>query len=180
MDPEASKKKKKGVKHKASSAAESGIKKAKAKASGLCAGSAAHKKQRWKEYEGDWEYERWSNVYDSNMDKASKSREAVEAYQAELGWGELEVTVDVEDDVRRRIDIADEESSPKRAIEHKTGYICLSEAIQSEVDRDAELVKQGWDYTWHFERDASRLSGPSAPLVEALTEAGIKITYKDV
>jgi hypothetical protein len=172
--------KKTGVKRKAQTAAKGGVKKAKSKATGLCAGTPAHKKQRWKEYEGSWKYERWSNVYDVNMTKASDSHEAVQAYRDEIGWGKTEVTVKVKKDVHRRIDIADVNSAPKRAIEHKTGYCCLSESIQSEVDRDAELVKKGWDYTWHFEIDDSGTSGPSQPLVDALTEAGIKSTYKDV
>ncbi len=164
-------KKKKSSKHKAAKAAKSGGKKAKSKAKILCPGSDEHKAQRWEDYEGDWDYERWENVYDANMGKASKSHEAVKAYRDEIGWGETEVTVNVKKGVKRRLDIADEDS--KKAIEHKTGYTCLSDAIQSELDRDAQLVEQGWDITWHFEGTAS------GPLQDALAEAEIEITFKD-
>lgn len=170
-------KKKKGVKNKAKDAAESGAKKIKLKAVKLCPGTKAHKAQRWKEYNGDWDYEHWSNVYEANMTKASKSREAVEAYREVLGWGKLEVTVLVEEDVVRRLDIADKRR--KRAVEHKTGYICLTEAMQYELERDELLVDQGWTITWHFERssaDPEARWGPSGPLEETLKEAGIKIT----
>jgi hypothetical protein len=148
------------------------------KVKGLCAGSDEHKEQRWKEYQarrGKWSRERWENVYYANMDKASDSRERVEAHQKTLGWGELEKTVEVDTGVYRRLDIADIKG--KRAVEHKTGYICADEFILSEVDRDSLLVDDDWDITWHFEIDRSRhLCGPSAPLVSELKRARIKIT----
>jgi hypothetical protein len=139
-------------------------------------GSDTHRLQRWKEYKGTWNKKAWTNVYFANMVKASVARKAVEAYQKTLGWGTLEVSVPVpastntEGKTTRRLDIADKRTKPTKAIEHKTGYICLSESIQSEVDRDAWLVSKGMDITWHFEGTASQ------PLIDELTSKGIKIT----
>jgi hypothetical protein len=146
------------------------------------AGSDEHRAQRWKEYQesgGEWSKERWDKVYDVNMVKASKAHEAVNAYHKKVGWGKREVTVKVEPGIYRRLDIADEDG--KKAIEHKTGYISLSEEIQWEIDRDADLVKQGWDITWHFQKDKSKpYSGPTFPLEVELGLKGIKVTTEEV
>jgi len=165
-------KRNKSSKRKAAEAAESGRKKAKSKAEIPCPGSDEHRAQRWEEYKGGWGYDQWKNVYNANMGKPSKSHEAVNAYRDEIGWGKTEVTVKVnEEGVRRRLDIADIDS--KKAIEHKTGYTYLRGAIESELDRDAQLVEQGWDITWHFEGPAS------GPLQDALKKAKIKISFKE-
>jgi hypothetical protein len=82
----------------------------------------------------------------------------------------MEVTVDVEPGVSRRLDIADVDA--KKAIEHKTGYISLDEDIKWELERDKKLVEKGWNITWHFEGTASK------PLLKALLEAGINVTFK--
>ena len=59
-------------------------------------GSAPHKAARWEEYQargGEWSYERWSKVYESNMTRARQANEAAETYRQQLGWGRREVTV---------------------------------------------------------------------------------------
>ncbi len=141
------------------------------------AGTPEHKKLRWSEYEAKnlnnpkkLSYETWSKVYDVNMQQARKSTLAVKAYREKIGWGDMEVTVDVEPNISRRLDIAD--VNAKKAIEHKTGYISLDKDIKWELDRDKKLIKQGWSITWHFEGTASK------PLIEALKKAGINVTYK--
>src|SRR5262249_21006368 len=111
----------------------------------LAAGSAEHKATRWSEYQargGEWEYERWSNVYESNMKQATKANAAMDAYQKELGWGQREVTVEVEG-VERRLDIGDE--STMRGVEHKTGYQTATQANRWEVLRDQILREK---YKW--------------------------------
>lgn len=141
----------------------------------FCSGSPAHKAQRWKEYKernGEWDYDRWSTIYELNMVRAAKANAAMDAYREEIGWGEREVTVEVEEGVTRRIDIADVNSVPKRGIEHKTGYVCLTEAIKSEAERDAKLVEQGWSIRWHFEGTASQ------PLLDFLAENNIAVSFK--
>lgn len=162
-------------KQSAKKAAKRKAKKAKARAAskvtGLCAGSAAHKAQRWKEYKGTWDYARWEKMYELNMVRAKTANKAVDTYHKKLGWGKREVTVQIKGE-SRRLDIADKKSTPKRGVEHKTGYITLSEDIRWEVERDAELVKQGWDIEWHFEGTASK------PLLRALKKAGISVSFK--
>jgi len=168
------------TKQKAKTSAKVGSFKAKNKAVKLCARTPEGKAQRWEKYKKHRKalglkpqpYERWSNVYDANMIKANKANKEVAAYQKVLGWGETEVTVKVKKGVYRRLDIADEDSDPPRGIEYKGGkYTSHSPEITWELERDAELVKKGWDITWHFAGDVS------GPLLGALFEAGINVTF---
>jgi hypothetical protein len=130
-------------------------------------GSAAHKAARWEEYQlrgGQWTYERWSNVYEANMERASAASQAALDFRDQLGWGKMEVTVDVEG-VPRRLDIADREL--QKAYEYKTGYQTATQSNLWEIERDSILQKQGWDIRWEF-RDRA-----SAQLRKALDDAGI-------
>ena len=136
-------------------------------------GSAAHKAARWQEYQdkgGEWPYSRWSNVYESNMTRASAANDAVDAYHETLGWGEREVTLDANVDgvdYPRRLDIADVETS--RGIEYKTGYQTATQDNLWEIARDKALQDDAnWDIKWVFRDSASQ------PLQDALTNAGIK------
>jgi hypothetical protein len=138
----------------------------------LVPGSPAHKAARWAEYlerrgADAWDYERWSNVYERNMVRARLANEAADAYRQQLGWGNREVTVDVEG-VPRRLDIAD--PATRRAVEVKTGDQYLTQDNAWEIMRDRVLVEQGWDIAWHFDGHAS------APLLRALHDAGITVT----
>jgi hypothetical protein len=138
----------------------------------LTPGSELHKETRWQEYQdngGTWNYDRWSNVYDANGNRASLANEAVDAYQATLGWGQREVTLNATVDgvdYARRLDIAD--VATQRGIEYKTGYQYASQDNLWEVARDQALVQNGWDIEWVF-RDAV-----SRPLLDALEKAGIR------
>ncbi|SFX78138.1 hypothetical protein SAMN04487866_12510 [Thermoactinomyces sp. DSM 45891] len=143
-------------------------------------GSPSHKAQRWEEYkdrDGEWSYDRWSKTYDLNMEKARSANQAMDAFHERLGWGDREVTIDANGQARR-LDIADK--SLKKGIEHKTrtieegrGYFSLSDHIESEVVRDAYLVKeQNWHITWVFENaDASK------PLQEELRKSNIDVKF---
>ncbi|WP_170229085.1 RHS repeat domain-containing protein [Polyangium fumosum] len=134
-------------------------------------GSPEHKAARWKEYQergGEWSYERWSKTYDNNMQRATKAHEVADAYHQQLGWGEREVTVNVKEGVTRRLDIADE--ATKRGVEIKSGNQYATQDNLWEIERDAMLVKQGWDITWKFDGHASK------PLLEELDKAGIPYT----
>lgn len=139
-------------------------------------GSDEHRTARWNEYverttEGTrWSPERWENQYRINMEQARRGNAAADAYwRDEVGWGRREVYP--REDPSRRLDIADPTSIPPRAIEYKTGYTTASVDIMSEVTRDANLVRQGWDITWVFEGKAS------APLLDALTSRNIKFSF---
>ena len=134
----------------------------------LVPGSPEHKVQRWVDYQargGEWNYERWSSVYDHNMTRARRAHKAVNDHWAQVGWGKREVTVDVAPGITRRLDIGDK--AMKRGIEHKTGRQFATRHNLWEIARDRELRNQGWDIKWHFEGQ------PSAPLLRALDKAGI-------
>ena len=142
------------------------------KAEGTGAGSAAHKATRWQEYQdsgGEWPYDRWSNVYDANMNRATLANQATKAYHETLGWGEREVTVYSNVDgveYARRLDIADEDAL--QGIEYKTGYQTATQDNLWELTRDKALQdKAGWTIKWVFRDSASQ------PLQDALTNAGI-------
>lgn len=135
-------------------------------------GSPEHKAQRWADYQKrtggkGWDYDRWSKQYDINMKQALRGNAAADAYHDTLGWGEREVTVDVEGEPRR-LDVGD--VATKRGVEYKTGKVYASQEILWEVARDEILVKDmGWDIEWVFEET------PSQPLLNALKKATLKI-----
>jgi len=138
-------------------------------------GTAEHKAATWDQYEargGDWSYERWSSVYDANQTRAAQANAAVDDYHRSLTWGTREVTIDEitvdGEQTSRRLDIADTFS--QKGIEYKTGYQTATVDNMWELQRDAQLVRLGWDIEWVF-RDRA-----SAPLLEALRNAGIRVT----
>jgi hypothetical protein len=138
----------------------------------LEAGTEPHKAIRREMYEligGELPYETWERIYDSNTERANKANAIVTAEQQRLGWGKTEQTVQTGRDEVRRLDIADVKT--RRGIEvkaYETGAIYATEDIVSEVQRDAKLVKKGWNIKWVLID-----TRPSAPLLEMLLAAGI-------
>jgi hypothetical protein len=133
-------------------------------------GSKEHREARWKLYQergGKWPRERWDKVYDNNMKRAKVANKVADDLMAQLGWGEREVTVDVEG-VERRLDIADE--AAMEAVEVKSGYQTATQENLWEVARDEILKRKGWDIRWYFKGTAS------APLLKALDDAKIPYT----
>jgi hypothetical protein len=63
--------------------------------------------------------------------------------------------------------------------EVKYGQQSLTQAIQSQIAKDAWLLNNHHDITqviWHFHRSAQTgLGGPSGPLLQALIDAGFKV-----
>jgi hypothetical protein len=140
---------------------------------GLTPGSEEHRAAAWDLYNqrpnAEWDYARWSSVYEANQNRARDANVAVDQYHADLGWGEREVTVNTTIDGQpssRRLDIADE--ATRRAVEYKTGYQSATADNLWEVQRDADLVRRGWQVEWVFKGEASQ------PLLDALDRAGIK------
>jgi len=91
-----------------------------------------------------------------------------------LGWGDVNVhTVAVgSTGERRRLDIVDITNS--RGVEVKSGYTSATKEVLSELRRDKLLKdEEGWDIEWHFD------GKPTAPLLRALDEAGIRWTIRD-
>ncbi|MFV0383877.1 hypothetical protein [Paracoccus sp. (in: a-proteobacteria)] len=146
------------------------------------AGSISHKANAWSEYAdggGSWGYERWSKTYEGNMSRAKDANKAADNYMNKLdgNWAKREVTVQVEIDGQtysRRLDIGPKDAAlTQRGIEHKSGYQYLSKDNAWELERDAELVKLGWDMEWVIDGTASK------PLQEALKAANIRFTTVD-
>ena len=133
----------------------------------LVSNTPDHKAERWLEYQsrgGDWNYERWSSNYQQNMGRAERSHRLVETYRAQLGWGEPQVLTNPfgSSGPRRILDIAEETIDPLtsqrrliRAVEHKEGYITMSDAIRAEIRADQQLVRNGADIGWYIDGRAS-------------------------
>lgn len=144
---------------------------------GLEPGSDAHRKIRREMYEligGDMPLPTWEKVYEANVGRARKANAIVTAEHGRLGWGETEETIKLGKDEVRRLDIADVKK--KKGIEvkaYETGYISASEDIVWEVERDAKLVKRGWDITWILID-----TEPSGPLLDMLLKARIKVEVR--
>ncbi len=100
------------------------------------------------------------------MVRASNAHAAVNAYWQEIQWGEREVFMDIDGEIRF-LDIADVPNM--RAIEYKTGYAYRRLDIKRELALDAKLVQGGWDITWVFEGRVAK------PLLDDLARAGIKV-----
>lgn len=133
------------------------------------------KAMRWEEYQArtggeGWDYQRWSRVYDLNLERAKQANAAADAFAQQLGFGQREVTVKV-DGEPRRLDIAD--VGLQIGFEYKTGYQTRTADNMSELQRDAILVKQGWSINWVFQGTASE------PLVRDLESAGIGVEYNN-
>lgn len=58
-------------------------------------------------------------------------------------------------------------------MEVKSGnYFSRTEDIMYEIERDKQLVKDGWDIEWKID------GGASQPLLDELKAAGITVTHK--
>jgi hypothetical protein len=139
-------------------------------------GSEEHKAMRWQEYQdrnGEWSYERWSNVYDQNVSRARVAAAAAEDYRQRIGWPDRDVSIDVQIDgaiVTRRLDIVDLESM--RAVEYKKGYITADDEIMWEIERDSALIQNNnWSIEWVFQGEAS------APLLDLLENSNIPYRF---
>jgi hypothetical protein len=146
--------------------------------------SLEHRAARWQEYQDSFKpggknagetplsKEHWDNLYNGNMTRATVANGPVVDYHAQLGWGKRQVTVQTPKELGppRKLDIADEVGL--RGAEVKTGYIRRSPELTSEINRDAWLVKQGWDIEYHFAPG----SRASAGVLADLKAAGIQVT----
>jgi hypothetical protein len=148
----------------------------------LVSNTPDHKAERWLEYQsrgGKLRYESWSRIYQQNMERARRSHRLVEAHIAQLGWGKSQVvrTPFGDSGPRRILDIAEEAPliDPLtgrrvliRAVEHKEGYITMSDAIRAEIRADKQLARDGAQISWYIDGRASQgvrdaLSGPPPP-----------------
>jgi hypothetical protein len=146
---------------------------------GLEPGKDPHKEVRWEMYEligGDLPPATWEKIYYANIRKAAKASAAVVAERERLGWGKTEQTIQLGKGEVRRLDIADVDPKVQKGVEvkaYETGTIYASEDIVSEVERDAKLVRRGWDITWVLLDTV-----PSGPLLSLLRKGNIKVELR--
>ena len=131
-------------------------------------GTQERREFRYREYraqDGEKSYEKWEKIYIANSGRSKRSTEAVEKLQKEE-YPDYHTEVSVKTPrtgLQRRLDLADDPDNPTKAIEHKMGeYTSRSPEINSEIDRDAELVEEGMEITWYFEHPTlpTRVSKP--------------------
>jgi hypothetical protein len=136
-----------------------------------------HKAERWAQYKvrlgnNAIDYSAWSNLYNSNMTKATRAHQAADGVMASIGWGKREVTVQA-GSYTRRMDIAD--VGLKKGVEvksYETGKVYATQAIKSELNADKYLIDNSfWQIEWVFKECV-----PSAPLKTLLEDAGITVT----
>jgi len=135
-----------------------------------------HKAERWAQYKVKLgsdakDYSNWSNIYNSNMTKATKAHQAADEVMASIGWGQREVTVRA-GTYTRRMDIADKVA--KKGVEvksYETGKVYATEAIKGELNADKYLIDNDfWQIEWVFKG-----CEPSQPLRTLLEQGGITI-----
>ena len=144
----------------------------------------AHKANAWADYQevaaegknANYNYQKWSNVYESNQVQALRANVAAESYRSKVGFPDSQFTVDVEGEARR-LDMGNLQQ--KIGVEYKTGYQSLTKTGPRgvggnlwELERDSILIKKGWSIKWVFENGTA-----SKPLLNALD--AVKITAFD-
>jgi len=137
----------------------------KAKPEKLKPGSAEHKADRWQRYQdrgGKKSYDQWSKQYDTNMRNyqhgLAREAEYREAMNATEGTVKTPLT-------NRQIDIL--KADEMYAGQLKTGPVSLTKENALAIQKDAELVKRGWQVEHILEQGASK------PYIEALERAGV-------
>lgn len=136
------------------------------------AGTPGHMHLRWLRYKGEggtWDYGRWSATYTRNMQHAIRGNASADDFFKQLGWGRREVTVNLGGSVTRRLDIGDVQT--QRGLEYKSGDVYADAFVRSEIARDAQLVKGGWQVEWVFQGHAS------GPVIDLLEAAGIDYRF---
>lgn len=136
-----------------------------AKKQKLVPGSAEHKADRWEKYQergGTKEYDEWSKQYDTNINNQKFGAAREESYRIAMDADEATIKTPL---TQRQIDIY--KSEEMYAGQLKTGPVSLTSENALAIQKDAELVKQGWQVEHILEKGASK------PYLEALDKAGI-------
>ncbi|WP_256975989.1 DUF4150 domain-containing protein [Burkholderia sp. AU28863] len=128
-------------------------------------GTPEHKAARWERYKqrgGKKDYDAWSKQYDTNMRNYQYGAEREAAYRDAMSASEGTLKTPL---TNRQIDIL--KSDEMYAGQLKTGPVSLTKDNIVAIQKDAELVKQGWQVEHILEQGASK------PYLEALKRAGI-------
>ena len=136
-----------------------------AKPAKLKPGSAEHKADRWQRYQdrgGKKSYDQWSKQYDTNMQNYQHGLARESQYREAMGADQGTIKTPLSN---RQIDIL--KADEMYAGQLKTGPVSLTKENIIAIQKDAELVKQGWTVEHILEQGASK------PYLKALDEAGI-------
>ncbi|VWC18533.1 PF13665 domain protein [Burkholderia aenigmatica] len=128
-------------------------------------GSLEHKAARWERYKargGKKDYEAWSKQYDTNMRNYQFGAEREAAYRDAMGASEGTLKTPL---TNRQIDIL--KADEMYAGQLKTGPVSLTKENILAIQKDGELVKQGWQVEHILEQGASK------PYLDALEKAGV-------
>jgi len=137
------------------------------RASKLAAGTAEHKADRWAKYQargGQKGYEAWSKQYDTNMQNYVRGAAREEQYREAMGATEGLLKTPL---TNRQIDVLIPEQMYAGQV--KTGPVSLTKENVVAIQKDAELVKEGWTVEHILE------GGASQPYLDALERAGIDV-----
>lgn len=130
-------------------------------------GTPEHKADRWKKYQergGKKDYEQWSKQYDTNMRNYEFGAAREADYRSAMGASEGTLKTPL---TNRQIDIL--KADEMYAGQLKTGPVSLTKENVIAIQKDAELVKQGWQVEHILEKGASK------PYLDALEKAGIDV-----
>lgn len=125
-----------------------------------------HKADRWERYKkrgGQKDYDAWSKQYDTNMKNYKYGLKREADYRTALSAKEGTIKTPL---TNRQIDIL--KADEMYAGQLKTGPVSLTKENVLAIQKDAELVKRGWDVEHILEKGASK------PYLEALERAGIR------
>ncbi|NTZ07261.1 DUF4150 domain-containing protein [Burkholderia metallica] len=128
-------------------------------------GSPEHKAARWERYKargGKKDYEAWSKQYDTNMRNYQFGAEREAAYRDAMSASEGTLKTPL---TNRQIDIL--KADEMYAGQLKTGPVSLTKENILAIQKDGELVKQGWQVEHILEKGASK------PYLDALERAGV-------
>lgn len=128
-------------------------------------GTSEHKADRWQKYKnrgGTKDYDTWSKQYDTNMRNYQHGLAREAKYREAMGAtdGTLKTPL-----TNRQVDIL--KADELYAGQLKTGPVSLTKENVLAIQKDAELVKRGWNVEHILEQGASK------PYLNALDKAGI-------
>jgi hypothetical protein len=128
-------------------------------------GSPEHKANRWEKYQargGKKSNEAWSKQYDTNMYNYQYGAAREEEYRVAMGASEGTLKTPL---TNRQIDILKRDEM--YAGQLKTGPVSLTNENAIAIQKDAELVKEGWQVEHILEKSASK------PYIKALEKAKV-------
>jgi hypothetical protein len=141
-------------------------KKTKAGIEKLRPGSPEHKAATWEKYQkrknSNWDYDRWSKQYDTNMKNSSRGLAREEDYRGAMGGTNETIKTAY---TNRQVDIFKPEEN--YAGQLKTGKVSLDQENITAIQKDKWLVDRGYTVEHILEKGASQ------PYLDALDKAGI-------